>query len=427
MIVPLPRAAALATAAMVPATLAVVNPAWLWVGLAIDVAVLVLAVVDYFRAPRAVGVSREVEPVISAGVPTRVTLRFTEGVQGEFADGVPASAIAEGHRGVIAETVAWKLTPRVRGDLTLGPLHAKLYGPWGLCARQVVVPIVNAVKVYPDLTVLSRDALQLARARDDDAKRVVRRPAEGREFESLREYRPGDDRRTIDWKATARRGKAMVRVTQPEKNQQVLLLIDCGRHMAGETEGPPSRRKLDFAVDAALRVAKVSLDRGDLVGVLAFGAGMKAWLPPTKGAEAMKAICALLYRVEATLEESDYGAAIDLAFSRGRKRSLVVVFTELLDADTSAALVKRTLRLVPRHLPIVACLLDEDLQRVANSVPADVEAAFDRQVAVKLEDEYRLTAARLRDAGARVVRSGAQTFGAATVNAYLEIKARGLL
>ena len=222
----------------------------------------------------------------------------------------------------------------------------------------------------------------------------------------------------------------MVRVTQPERNQQVLLLLDCGRHMAGETAGSPgtpARRKLDFAVDAALRVAKVSLDQGDLVGVLAFGAGVKAWLPPRKGAEALKAICALLYRVEATLEESDYGAAIDLAFSRGRKRSLVLLFTDLLDADTSAALVKRTLKLVPRHLPVVACLLDEDLRRVAQAVPADLPAAFDRQVAQKLEDEYRLTAARLRDAGARVIRASAHGFGAATVNAYLEIKQRGLL
>ena len=89
--------------------------------------------------------------------------------------------------------------------------------------------------------------------------------------------------------------------------------------------------------------------------------------------------------------------------------------------------VKRTLKLVPRHLPVVACLLDEELRRVALAVPADAGAAFERQVAQKLEDEYRLTAARLRDAGARVIRASASGFGAATVNAYLEIKQRGLL
>ena len=441
--VPLPRAVILASIALIPAALAVFSPHIAWACVSIDVAILLLVAIDFLRAPRVgwLSVTRLVEPVISAGIPNRVQLHLeltahasTE-IAGELRDTVPSGPIADGHRSEFripagGTTVTWRVTPLVRGDLLLGPLHLRLHGPWKLCARQVEVPLLSPVKVYPDLTALSRDALRLSHARDEESKRVVRRPAEGREFESLRDYQPGDDRRTLDWKATARRGKPMVRVTQPERNQQVLLLLDCGRHMAGETTaGPqtPPRRKLDFAVDAALRVAKVSLDQGDLVGVLAFGAGVKAWLPARKGAEALKAICALLYRVEATLEESDYGAAIDLAFSRGRKRSLVLLFTDLLDADTSAALVKRTLKLVPRHLPIVACLLDEDLRRVAQAVPADAAAAFERQVAQKLEDEYRLTAARLRDAGARVIRSSAHSFGAATVNAYLEIKQRGLL
>jgi uncharacterized protein (DUF58 family) len=442
-IVPLPRAVVLASVALIPAALAVFSPGLVWACVAIDLALLLLVALDYVRTPRAswLVVQRTIEPVLSAGIANRVQLAFERTpsargeIEGELREAVPPGPIVEGHRSTFqiaagGTTVTWRVTPLVRGDLVIGPLHLRLYGPWRLCARQVVVPLVNPVKVYPDLTALSRDALKLSRARDDEAKRVIRRPAEGREFESLRDYQPGDDRRTLDWKATARRGKPMVRVTQPERNQQVLLLLDCGRHMAGETSAAPgaaARRKLDFAVDATLRVAKVSLDQGDLVGVLAFGAGVKAWLPPRKGSEALKAICALLYRVEATLEESDYGAAIDLAFSRGRKRSLVLLFTDLLDAETSAALVKRTLKLVPRHLPVVACLLDEDLRRVAQAVPADAPAAFERQVAQKLEDEYRLTAARLRDAGARVVRSSAHSFGAATVNAYLEIKQRGLL
>jgi uncharacterized protein (DUF58 family) len=442
-IVPLPRAGILASVALIPAALAVFSPTLAWACAAIELAILLLVAIDFARAPKAgwLSVTRVVEPVISAGIANRVQLQLeltaqaVGEVEGELRDAVPSGPIAEGHRSVFqlgpgGTSVVWRVTPKVRGDLLLGPVHLKLHGPWGLCARQVEIPLLSPVKVYPDLTALSREALKLTRARDDEAKRVIRRPAEGREFESLREYQPGDDRRTLDWKATARRGRPMVRVTQPERNQQVLLLLDCGRHMAGETSGAPgspARRKLDFAVDAALRVAKVSLDQGDVVGMLAFGAGVKAWLPPRRGAEALKAICALLYRVEATLEESDYGAAIDLAFSRGRKRSLVLLFTDLLDADTSATLVKRTLKLVPRHLPVVACLLDEDLRRVAQAVPADAPAAFERQVAQKLEDEYRLTAARLRDAGARVIRSSARGFGAATVNAYLEIKQRGLL
>jgi uncharacterized protein (DUF58 family) len=278
--------------------------------------------------------------------------------------------------------------------------------------------------VYPDLKSLSRDALRLAQAHAEASKRVIRRPAEGRELESLRDYRLGDDRRTIDWKATARRAKPIVRVYQPEKNQTVLLLVDCGRHMAGEVQGRP---KLEHAVDAALRLAKVSLAQGDQVGVMTFGATVRTWLPARRGIDQLRAIASELYRAEATLEESDYGAALDRAFQRGTRRSLVVVLTDLMDLETSSALVKRTLQLVPRHLPLVASLLDEGLKARALEVPATVARAYERQVAARLEDDYRLTAARLRDAGARVVRAAPHEFGPAAVNEYLELKATGRL
>jgi uncharacterized protein (DUF58 family) len=278
--------------------------------------------------------------------------------------------------------------------------------------------------VYPDLSALGQDALTLAHAHAEASKRVVRRIAEGREFESLREYRLGDDRRALDWKATARRGKPMVRVHQPERNQTVLLLLDCGRHMAGEVAG---RRKLEHAVDAALRLARVSLDQGDQVGLMAFGASVRTWLPPRKGLEQLRAIAGALYRVEAQLEESDYGAALDRAFARLSRRALVVVLTDLMDLDTSAPLVKRALQLVPRHLPLVASLLDEGVRAQALAVPQTEGDAYRRYVAARLEDDYRLTAARLRDAGARVVRAAPGAFGPAAVNEYLELKATGAL
>jgi len=184
----------------------------------------------------------------------------------------------------------------------------------------------------------------------------VRRRTEGREFDSLREYRPGDDARTIDWKATARRAKTMVRIHRPERDQPVMLVLDCGRHMAGLVEG---RRKLDHAVDAALRLAKVSLDEEDLVGVVAFAGEVRAHVPPRKGAAHLRELARALYRVEAALEESDYGGALDLCFRRHHKRTLVVVLTDLVDPETSAVLVRRTLALAPRHLPLVASLYEQ--------------------------------------------------------------------
>ena len=434
--VPTRRAVVLAAVGLVPAVLAVVVPSLALFALAIDVALLVLVAIDFLQAPRptAFRASRVVEPILSAGVANQVTLvlELAAGergpIGGEIRDSVMSGPVLEGQRQsfVLRDRLelGWKIFPQRRGDLDFGDLWVRVSGPLGLCFRQFAVPAAQRVKVYPDLTALTREALALARASDDAARRVLRRPSEGRELESLREYRPGDDRRTMDWKATARRARPMVRVFQPERNQTVLLLLDCGRHMAGQLHG---RRKLEHAVDAALRLAKVSLDQGDLVGVLAFAGTVQHWLPARRGADQLRAIAHALYRVEASLTESDYGAAIDLAFARASRRALVVLLTDVMDPDTSASLIRRTLALVPRHLPLVASLFDDQLEAVATAVPLTVDAAYQRQVAARLETEYRLTAARLRDAGARVVRAPASSFGAATVNAYLDVKARGVL
>lgn len=434
--VPTRRALALAAAGLLPAVLAVFSPSIAWVALTLDAALLALIAVDFLRAPgpEAVRVDRELEPNLSSGVPNRVRLVLEQPpgargrLVGEVRDVVGPGPEVRGHRQAIdfegRGALEYQVTPRTRGDLSFGPVAVRLEGPLGLCARQFLVPRFDQARVFPDLTALTKDALKLARANDDAARRVMRVRAEGREFESLREYRVGDDRRSIDWKATARRARPMVRVHQPERNQQVLILLDCGRHMAGEVDG---RRKLDHAVDAALRVARVSLERGDLVGVLAYGAQVQAWLPPRKGAEHLAAIARALYRVQATLEESDLGAALDLAFARGVKRTLVLVMTDLLDADSSAALVKRTLRLVPRHLPLIASLRDDSVHRVATHAPVDRAQAYERFVAARLEDDTRATVARLRDAGAHVLRASPADFGAATVGAYLDLKGRGVL
>ncbi|MBL8938102.1 MAG: DUF58 domain-containing protein, partial [Archangium sp.] len=173
--------------------------------------------------------------------------------------------------------------------------------------------------------------------------------------------------------------------------------------------------------------AKVSLDQGDLVGVIAFATEVKTWLPPRKGADQLRAIAQALYRVDASLEESDYGGAIDLAFSKGAKRTLVLMMTDLLDPDAAQALLKRARRLVPRHLPLIASMSDEALHAAATMMPVTELDAHRRRVAAQLETDAKTTVARLRDAGARVVRTPAKAFGPAAVNAYLDIKARGLL
>lgn len=434
--VPSSRTLWLAALSLAPAAAALLSTGLAPLLIAFDLALLMLIGVDFALAPKAavLDIRRVVEPVLSAGRVNVVKLELTvragheRAVSGEFRDWVTPGPKVEGHRQRFqlsgSASYVWKLTPSTRGDLQFGPLTLILDGPLGLCSRRQSVALPQAVRVFPDLLALTRDALTLAQPQSDAASRLIRIRSEGLEFESLREFRPGDDRRSIDWKATARRGKTLVRQHQPERNQQVLILLDCGRHMAGEVDG---RRKLDHAVDTALRLAKVALDRGDLVGVLAFGPEVQRWLPPGKGAEHLRGIARALYQVDAVLRESNYQAAVDRAFAQRARRSLVIVLTDLLDQEAATTLHFQVRRLVPRHLPMIVSLQDEAVHQSAVQIPVTASSAYERTVAARLEREGAATVAKLREAGARVVRGTPSQFARASVNAYLDIKARGEL
>lgn len=405
------------------------------------------AAFDYRKTPHRSHweVARALPSVLSSGVPNPVQLTFRllprglssgsepgRHLRGRWRDVPPVTTTSDAHHGTFERPASgpaeptechYTVVPNVRGTVTFGDLTLRIEGPWGLCSRQLTFPTTVEVPVLPDLTAWSRDALTLARA-EDAGQRVAPRRAEGRVFESLREYRTGDSLRDVDWKTSARRSGLFVREYQPEKNQPVLLLLDCGRHMAGVVR---ERRKLDHAVDAALRVAKVSLSEGDAVGVYAFGSEPLAWLPPRTGSGHLRALTRALAPLEAQLEESDYGRALDHVFRRHHRRSLVVVFTDLRDEASAKTLVTRTMGLVPRHLPLVVSLLDEDVTRAAASDLRDPGDAYVRPVAERLEAETAAVVHRLRRTGTRVVRSSAEGFGASAVRAYLDIKARGLL
>lgn len=431
------RVTLLAALGLVPAVLSVAATSMVWLTLAWNAGLVLAIAIDLALAvdPRQVRFSQDWPPFLSVATPTTLTLSLEappgrgERLQGAVRAVIPPGADAHRHQQRFAlqagrATLTWELTSQVRGTLEAGELWLRTDGPLGLAARQAKVLEAKALPVLPDLRALSSEALLLARAHDEQARRALPKLDQGRELDSLREYRAGDDRRHIDWKASARRGRLCVRSYRPERNQTVMLFLDCGRHMAGLTEG---RRRFDLAVNAALQLTRVCADAGDLVGLVAFGASVRLHLPPRRAQEALAALPRLLAGLDATLEESDFGLAFDTAFARHSRRSLVVVLTDLLDADSAATLLGRARRLPPRHLPLIATLRDRALEHAARSVPDGVDQAHQRDAAFRLEREQRHTVAKLRDAGARVLRATPQDFSAAAVNAYLETKQRGLL
>jgi len=246
--------------------------------------------------------------------------------------------------------------------------------------------------------------------------------------EALRDYQRDDDYRAIDWKATARRQKLITREYQQERNQSVLCMLDCGRLKIAETQG---LSQLDHALNAVLMLSHVATRAGDQVGLLAFDARVRAFLPPQSGRRAAQRVVAASYDIHAEIVETDFEAAYGYLSQRLRKRSLVVLFTEVID-EVSAKSVVRTVRsLGPRHLALVVLFRDETLDAMAEPrrTQGDIKAADLYQRAAGAEAIlWRDRLVRdLQEAGALVLHVSPRKLTPTLINRHLHIKAQRLL
>lgn len=331
-------------------------------------------------------------------------------------------------------TVSYTLTPSQRGEFAFGDLHVRGYSLLRLSQWQRRCPAARQVKVYPDLLGIGRYA-ELARARrlEEMGFRPLRYGGEGAEFDYLREYSPDDDFRKIDWKATARHGHPVTRQYDLERSQTVMLALEAGRMMsaaigAGAGEAAVgSMSKLDCAINAALLLAYVAVERDDAVGLTVFADELVSYVPPGKGLRQVGVLAEQLYRVQPVLREPDYAEAFALLRRRTQRRSLVVTFTDLIDREASAGLLTNVLALAPRHLPLVVTLRDPRLDRLAHLRPSGAEEAYRRAVATDLLAQRRLALASLRAGGALVLDATPADLTVETVNQYLEIKQQGRL
>lgn len=432
--IPTPRAALLFALCALPALFFAGTPYVLLLTLALDLFVLALFAADAIAAPSQASLSaeRRLREPLSAFTPNRVTLTITNReprpVRLRLADAPPAEFESRDHRRHLSlgpfETLLWEYdaTPRRRGTVRFGDLYVRAKGPLGLSSRQWRIPLSRTVRVYPDLRAL---AVALGAGRAEEGRARTRGLHEGREFAALRPYQPGDDVRAIDWKATSRSGAPVVREWQPERDQAVWLLLDCGRQLGARLRD--GRTKLDHAVDAALALARAAAFRGDRAGALLFAAEVGRVVVPQSGQAGLSALAEALYQAEPRPEEPDYGAAFEALTRRQRRRSLVLLFTDLSDPDSSADLRARAARLARRHLVLFQAVADSELTSVAQARPAKTLEAYERVAAERILSERELAAAALSAVGVRVESAPARDLVAAVVNRYLEVKRRGEL
>ncbi|MBN2573888.1 MAG: DUF58 domain-containing protein [Deltaproteobacteria bacterium] len=336
------------------------------------------------------------------------------------------SAAGEGTPSVRHALVTYHVRPSRRGLYALGDHHLRWPTPLGLWWRQVRVGAQHPVRVYPDVQAVRGYELLARQSLENRLVRTVRLRGGENEFEALRDYQRDDEYRAIDWKATARRQKLIAREYQQERNQSVLCLLDCGRLMSAESQG---LSQLDHALNAVLMLAHVATRAGDQVGLCAFDEKVRAYLPPQGGRRAAQRVVAASYDIHAQIVETDFEAAYGFVSQRLRKRSLVVLFSQVID-DVSARAVARTVRgLGPRHLPLAVLFRDEALEQMAEprGVPGKPAEIYQRAAAAEAILWRDRLARDLQEAGALVLHVSPRKLTLGLINRYLRIKAQRLL
>jgi uncharacterized protein (DUF58 family) len=382
--------------------------------------------VDAYRFPKGrlhVGVDNRVVVRIKNLAARRLRLSVRDDVPHGFTSKGETMEISL--RGFKVEERTYVATPPKRGKFSFGDLHLRSSGPFGLCSVEQCVPAALDVRVYPDMRGASR--LLLATAARDLANlglRRLRRDGSGSEFARLRDYVQGDSMRDVDWKATARRRRPVTRVHETERSQTVILCIDAGRSMAAKVD---TLTKLDYAVNAALFLAFVAIKNGDRVGVVVFADGVRAFLPPEAGRRQYRRIVDALYGAEAALTFVDYQALFRELSARARKRSLVAVFTDLLDEQQARELVAPLHRMAHRHVALCIALRDQAIEDLLRARPADVDDAYRQAVGHELLEEREALKALIARDGVQLVDAPPSELTLAAVNRYLEVKRRGLL
>jgi len=429
-----PRALALLIAGALPLAAATIWPAFLLIAAAYFAAALGLLLADLALSPRPrhFAVARQCDSRLSlaADNPIHLHLRndsrhlMAVALRDEFPAGfqtdhwqLGGTAPAHG-----ALTLRYHLKPLRRGDYRFGDLNLRYRGVLGLVVRQQRYPAAAPVKVYPNLLEIRRYE-QLARRGQlhEIGLRQARLLGRGTEFERLREYQPDDDYRRINWKATARRGRPVSVAYETERSQNVVLMLDAGRLMAAPI-GPLA--KLDYAVNAALMLAYVAARSGDNVGLLAFADRIAAHLPPRRGKRQFLAMLEALYRLPPQLTEADYDLAFRYFAAHSHKRSLVVLFTDLIDPETSRLLVSHIAALSPHHLTLCVTIADPGITTLAAAAPRDSRTVYQRAVAEDLLAERRRALESLRRRGVIALDLPAEQLTATVINRYLELKAR---
>ena len=411
-------------------------PSGLVFPLTVDALLLLLALFDFAAAPstKDILIQRPLPYPLAVDRPNDVFLEIANKTERPVSiivrDDVPSQCRTE-HLPVTAtlhpgdETrFVYRATPSERGTAEFGNIYFWLLGPMGLVWKRGEVAAARTVKLYPGLAVIERQRMELRRRVSQEAMRPLWKKGHGTEFHSLRDYVVGDDSRLIHWGTSARRGKPVVRQNRVERSQTIFLVLDAGRMMTARVLG---KTKLDYALNAALLLAYAALELGDNVGVMMIAQDILCFVPPSRTPGQFGRILDSTYALEPRMEEPRFYLALADLSLKLKRRALIVVFTDLIDERASEGLLRYSLGLLPRHLPVVAALSDTEIAGIADSVPKDKQDLYRQGVAAEMLGRRERALSRLRSSGVLVMDTPPDRISVQALERYLDIKTRNLL
>ena len=405
----------------------------LWLGAGALLAAIALADAALLLRLPTPHARREIPASLPLGIGHEVSIRLANGsaraLRVTVHDHYPPSMEVEGQPQTITVPAAgwaalgYRVRPLERGDASFGEAELRIASPLGWWQAGRFAGQAQSVRVYPDFAELTKFALL---AIDNRLSQIGvlqrRRRGEGLDFHQLREYREGDAQRQIDWKASARMQKLVSREYQDERDQQVILLLDCGRRMAARDD---ALSHFDHVVNAALLLAYVGLRQGDAVGLMTMS-GAARWAAPRKSRATINAILNRVYDLQPTSAATDYHVAAVELMQRARKRALVAILSNLRDEDDDT-LAPALALLQTRHLVLFASLRESILSRALATRVDNFDRAITHAATADYLRNRELMFRRLESHGAVCVDVEPAELPIALVNRYIDIKRSGRL
>ncbi|MFE1625676.1 DUF58 domain-containing protein [Brevibacillus reuszeri] len=320
--------------------------------------------------------------------------------------------------------IAYTTRANERGEYSFRWLYLRWHGRIGLWYRQSRFSCEQSLKVFPDLSAVRGYLASMQESLIVDGKKIMRRAKSGSEFHAIREYVPDDDPRFINWSASARSRKLMTNQYRPEHGKVIMIVIDSGRLMGVELD---NKTRLDISIEAALTVAAVALRQGDQVGLLAYSHEIKVYIPPGKGLRHLHTLISATYDLKSDFVEADPAKALEFLHRQQKRRSLIVLFSDMENYLLEDQLGSYLWRMRRAHLLLLLSLADPLLHSWSNIESANSRLAFVKSVAQRFQLDRRAFQQKMTGAGIQVLDVPADQMTLTVVNTYLEMKSREAL